>query len=105
MTKCMLSILSVFCLLVAWPVSSYAQTPLEYFQIGQFFRTLGLSNTVQLYGKSSDIKAKLNEQRRELVKLNATPAVLTTYDHLINSFRDLPWGTSYTSWTKSQQDD
>jgi hypothetical protein len=102
MTKCTLSILSVFLLLVSTTASSFAQTPLEYFQLGQFLRSMSNTTSVTQYGKSSDIKAKLNEERRLLVKLGAPTAVLTTYDHMVNSFRDLPWGTSYSSWTQDQ---
>jgi hypothetical protein len=104
MTKFLLSFLLVLGLVAGTRLSVVAQTPLDYFQLGQFLQSTTNSLSVSQYGRSSDIKAKLSEERRSLVKLGAPTPVLTSFDHMVNSFRDLPWSTSYASWTQTQKD-
>jgi hypothetical protein len=89
------------------PLLAPAQTsppgPLDYYKLGQFFGTTANSIYLAAYPTRDALREKLANERANLVKLGATPAVLNSYDSEANVFSDLPFTTAWPSWTKDQQ--
>lgn len=102
MKRCVLSVLAVVSLLTV-PVPIRAQTPLDFYKMGQFLEWTAFFNNLASIPKKSDLRAKLDVERQALVKLGAPAAVLTGYDHMVNAVVTLPFDTAYSSWTATQQ--
>ena len=107
MKKCVCFVLAVISML-AVPVFSRAQTtpitPLDYYKIGQFMESTTFYSDMSAFPKRSDMRAKMDVERRLLVKMGPTQDVLVGFDHMVNALTTLPFDTSYASWTQTQKD-
>jgi hypothetical protein len=102
MPKSVLSVLLGACLL-ALPVHSLAQSPVDYFKAGQFIEFTNHDRYLRIYSKD-DLKAKFDDERLLFGKIGATPKVLASYDTLVSLIMPLPLDKDYNTWTQDQKD-